>query len=165
MGSKLSGARRRLTSTDKKFIIEQASKGTSRNSISVDLKMSNNIWKRRPELEELYQQGLDHLRNKIAKEAIDSGDYRDRAMLFNRLSILSEPIEVKPINSIEDLQKAMGEVLVSFANGKITSEQLNSFTKSCAQLSQLYFDQSIQVQLDELKADLANKQPLEQDFK
>lgn len=164
MGSKLSGLRKKLSEENIKFIVSSAKKGSSRRSIARALDMHPNIWKRRPDIEEIYQKGLDELRDEIASKSIKSDDYRDRAMLFSRLNILSEPIYIDKIDSIASLQKAMGHVLVAFSGGKINPEQLNSFTKSCAQLSQLYFDQNVQAQLDELKEQLKHKVNVVNDY-
>ncbi len=146
-------------------ITTYASEGKSRRSISIMLQLSNNVFLRDEKAESAFQDGLALLRDQVSKTVIASKDYRDRAKLFDRLCVLAEPIDMPDIKSIEDLQKAMSNILKAFASGSINSEQLNSFTKSAAQLSQLYFDQSVQAQLDELKAELATKADVEEEYR
>ncbi len=166
MGSAKSGTYK--PAQTKKIQLEEitnlASEGKSRRSISNLLSLSNNVFARDQKCEDAYLDGLAILRDKVASATIASKDYRDRALLFNRLSVLAEPIEMPEIKSIEDLQKAMTNVLVSFAQGKVTETQLNSFTKASAQLSQLYFDQSIQSQLDLLKEELSHKEDRQEEY-
>ena len=160
-----SGRHRNLTLKERNIITREASKGTSRNSLTKSLSMSRNAFARSADLEQLYQDGLNKIRDKIAKESINSGDYRDRALLFDRLSILSEPLKMPKITCIEDIQKAMATALTAYGEGKITSNQLNTFTKACTTLSQLYFDQDVQKQLEEIKQQLEDQhKPKENEF-
>lgn len=145
-----------MSKTRLQQIEDLAALGQSRRSISRALGASKNLFSN-PKAEDAYQIGLDKLRDRIAKESIQSGDFRDRALLFNRLNILAEPLPVDEIKDIDSLERAMGRAMAAFLAGKINTETLNTFTKSAAQLAQLFFDTNVKKELDELKELLQEK--------
>ncbi len=146
------------------FIIEAASQGKTRRTIAGAIGRDISLFSKNALPETYFQQGLDLLRDKIASEIIESNDYRDRALLANRLNIFAPNLDLKEIETIDQLKAAMGDMLVEFAKGKITTEVLNAFNKGAAQLSQLFFDQSVQAELDELREMLNQKQDKTEDY-
>ena len=143
-----------LTIKERNTIVKMASQGATKASILKEVGRAKNSFQKHKEMIEAYEEGLDKVRNKIAKESIESGDYRDRALLFERLGILTNPVLIEDIKSIDDAKLAMGKVLNAYAGGKLTASQFNNLTKGIERTAQLFFDADVVAELEALKEQL-----------
>ncbi len=164
MADKRAEIRKPLSKKERDYIVKCASRSVAKGSILIALNRNKNTFALNPDAKAAYDEGMDLLRDRVSKTIIKSDDYRDRAILANRLSLFTNKIDIKSIKSIDELKTAMSDMLIHFAKGHITSETLNTFNKGAAQLAQLYFDQNIQAELDELRDAINSKQDKSSEF-
>ena len=156
---------KRITPKTLQAITELAERGHNKQSISRQLNLQPNDLHRIKETDKAFLDGRDRLADKICTECVESGDYRDRALIANKMNLFSSEVEVPEITDIPSLLQAQGFMLQAFALGRINAETLTAFTKSSSTLSQGYFDSDIKRQLDDLQHQLKHKADKTEDFK
>ena len=149
---------KRTVSTKKncKIVTEGAKNGMNKITLCRKLGIHKQSMVPGSVLGDAYQKGRDALGERITMESIESGDYRDRALIINKMSLFSEPIEIaKNIKDIPTLLEAQAQMLEAYAAGRLSPEQMSGWVKASSSYGQQLFDADIQTRMAELEEQMA----------